>query len=130
MDFYHPTQGMRVEYGRSLVVVKDWPRWFAYTLVKLLRRKADKVATTADLLRIAGSPPSDARRTQWWDYVDNAWLGYLEAKYDGSVSLTSLASIEVPAERLAEVEGWNLPNELHALIKARPTTTPVATKDP
>lgn len=107
-------------YVQMLVAPVDWDEWFAYSLVKLLRDKgAAKSKMIAELNKILVSTPLTKRRSDFWQYVFDQQLGYLEGKYENTVSITAMESIEVDASVLKDIAGWQLPANVMALIKAK-----------
>lgn len=107
-------------YVQMLIAPSDWDEWFAYTLVKLIRDKgAAKAKMIADLKKILESTPLNKRRSDFWQYVFDQQLGYLEGKYENTVSITAMESIEVDASVMKDIAGWQLPTNVMALIKAK-----------
>jgi hypothetical protein len=125
MGTYTPDASMQVAYGDTIIAEKDWSEWFAYKLVAMLRQKPDdaRSAIVARLQQIAAEP-AEAQAVDWWAYVDQQWLGYLEGKYEDNIPLSQVSRITVPAASYETVVGWDIPDQWRGLIQRETSVAP------
>ncbi|MEZ6069641.1 MAG: hypothetical protein R3C10_05060 [Pirellulales bacterium] len=124
----------RLHYSHYIVTEKDWERALAYQAVLVLRNLDDSATSDAvrrrcDEMLDETDPakfwslfiPARERGLSHQDAAVRVPFGYLEGKFPNTLTLDDVTSIEVAAERLAEVRSWPESQPYLRLIRVKPT---------
>ncbi|QDU10951.1 hypothetical protein [Gimesia aquarii] len=127
----------RLHFSHYVVTEKSWNKALAYQAILVHRNLDDSLASKkvkqrfAEMLSEKNSqkfwslfiPPRLKNGTPQQD-AENVPFGYLEGKFDGQVSSDFFTSIEVPAEKLSEVQSWPEAQPFLHLIHPKPAGQP------
>jgi hypothetical protein len=126
----------RLHFSHYIVTEKEWSKALAYQAI-LVRRNLP-ATSSGDLARQRFDTMLEKDGREFWTLFIPAPVpgatkaaaesrvpfGYLEGKFPDQVLIENFTSIEVPAERLAEVRSWPEAKAHQGLIKAKGEGTP------
>lgn len=127
----------RLHFSHYVVTEKSWNRALAYQAI-LVRRNLDNSATSKKVKQRFFEMLTEKKPQKFWSLfipprlkngtpqqdAENVPFGYLEGKFDDKVSSKYFTSIEVPAEKLSEVQSWPEAQPFLHLIHAKPAGLP------
>lgn len=123
----------RLHFSHYVVAEKSWNKALAYQAILIQRNLDNSPASKKvrqrfhDLLTVKNQqkfwnlfiPPRLKQGTPQQD-AERVPFGYLEAKFDNQISIEYFTSIQVPAEKLSEVNSWPEAQPFLHLIHAKP----------
>lgn len=127
----------RLHFSHYVVTEKYWNRALAYQAILVQRNLDDSEASRKVRARFTRLLSEQDPQTFWSLFIpprvetgtaelkaEEVPFGYLEGKFDDQLSIRFFESIEVPAEKLAEVRNWPEAQPYLSLIKAKPANVP------
>ncbi len=122
----------RLHFSHYVVTEKHWHKALAYQAILVLRnlddsaasqqvrKRFEKMLATSDQSRFWELfIPSRKKNLSAEEQAARIPFGYLEAKFPDRLDIKFITSIEVPAERLAEVRGWPEAKSYLKLIRSK-----------
>ncbi|WP_339728355.1 hypothetical protein [uncultured Gimesia sp.] len=127
----------RLHFSHYVVTEKSWNKMLAYQAILVHRNLDDSPASQNVKQRFTDLLTEKDPQKFWSLYIptrikngtpeqdaENIPFGYLEGKFDDQISIDYFTSIEVPADKLAEVRSWPEAKPFLHLIRAKPAGTP------
>ena len=91
----------RIQFALTVSAIEDWTEYFSLMVVGFIRQNDPNHSK-----HFADSLLNKKTREDFWQFIDENRLGYLEAKIPENLSLDNVSSIEVPSENLNDVCAW------------------------
>ncbi len=127
----------RLHFSHYVVTEKSWNKMLAFQAILVHRNLDDAPASQKVRQRFTDLLTEKDPQKFWSLYIpprlkngtpeqdaENVPFGYLEGKFDDQVSIDFFTSIEVPADKLAEVRNWPEAKPYLHLIHAKPVDLP------